>query len=190
MLRRTLRDYLPAYFSIGSGQAANNQRQISPQLDVVVYDHVVFPHLAVNEDDTVVVCCEALYGVIECKASWDRGRVKEHFDGFATVEALRHDNYLHRDSPASYSAVVFDACNPDTGVLSADFGDESRMVGVYSVSGATSWCSPCGSTEFTAQAGNGLALLLKNLLLDSMRKGSKDEGTFEGAYEALASYFQ
>lgn len=189
VLRRTLRDHMPAYFTINSGQAANNQREMSPQLDVIVYDHMVFPNLAVNEDDTVVVCCEALYGVIECKASWNRERVKDHFDRFVAVEAKRHENYLHRDTAASYSAVVFDACQPDVRQLSADFGDESRLVGVYSVNGGTSWCSASGSREFNPQPGNGLALLLRNLLLDAMKKGSKDEGTFSVAHETLVSYF-
>lgn len=189
VLRRTLREHLPAYFTVGTGQTANNKREVSPQLDVLIYDHVVFPHLAVNEDDSVVVCCEALYGTIECKATWDRARIKDHFDRFAAVESERHKNYQARDGAASYLVVVFDPCDLDPSRLSEDFGDESRLVGIYSVSGNRSWRSGLEIRDFAPQDGNGLALLLEDLLLDAMKKGSKDEGTFTIAYDTLRSYF-
>lgn len=189
VLRRTLREHLPAYFTVGTGQTANNRREVSPQLDVLVYDHVVFPHLAVNEDDSVVVCCEALYGAIECKATWDRTRIKDHFDRFAAVESGRHENYRARDGAASYLVVVFDPCALDASSLCDDFGDDSRLVGIYSVSGTTHWRSEFGSRAFADRDGNGLALLLEDLLLDAMKKGSKDEGTFTVAYNTLRSYF-
>ncbi len=187
VLRRTLSEYLPAYFSVGSGQVANSQREVSPQLDVLVYDHIVFPHLAVNEDDSVVLCCEALYGVVECKASWDRARIKEHFDRFVVVESKRHVNFADASQAAAYFVVVFDALGLEAASL-ADFGDDGRLVGIYSISGDRSWCSRSGVREFTEQRGNGLALLLRELLLDCMVKGSKDEGTFVVAHDVVSTY--
>ncbi len=54
VVRRTLREYLPGYFGVASGQIANGKHELSPQLDVIVYDQSAFPHLAVNEDSSVV----------------------------------------------------------------------------------------------------------------------------------------
>src|SRR5207244_2659150 len=61
-LRRLLQDYLPRQFSVGTGQIANVNSMLSPQLDILIYDEVTFPRLAVNEDGSVVICAEALYG--------------------------------------------------------------------------------------------------------------------------------
>ena len=51
VIRRTLREYLPSAFHIGTGQIVNNKNQISPQIDILVYDALSFPRLAVNEDN-------------------------------------------------------------------------------------------------------------------------------------------
>ena len=52
-LRRILRHYLPTALHVGTGQVANNIQEISPQIDILIYDRGTFPHLAVNEDGSV-----------------------------------------------------------------------------------------------------------------------------------------
>lgn len=102
VLRRTLREYLPGYFTIGSGQAVNNMRGVSPQLDVMIYDQNVFPHLAVNEDSSVMVCCESLLAAVECKTNWERPEMERHFRKFGEVESRRHPHFSDLSNAAAY----------------------------------------------------------------------------------------
>ena len=87
VVRRTLTEYMPSNFSVGTGQIANNENEISPQIDVLVHDTNTFPRLAVNEDSSVIVCCESVFGIVECKSQYDHKRVKKHFDSFVSVES-------------------------------------------------------------------------------------------------------
>jgi len=189
VLRRTLREYVPGYFTIGSGQAANNTHGVSPQLDVIVYDQNVFPHLAVNEDSSVLVCCESLLSAVECKAAWAHDeRLEKHFRKFAEVESKRHSNYSDPSNAAAYFVVVFDPVELVPESLSA-FEDDSRAIGMYTVEGNKSWYSPQGQKGFSERQGNALALLLQDVLFDCMSKGQKDLGTFGLAHEVVLTYF-
>jgi hypothetical protein len=187
VVRRTLREYLPGHFRVASGQIASSTHQLSPQLDVMVYDCNAFPHLTVNEDSSVVVCCEALYGTVECKTTWDRERFQEHFQRFAAVESQRGEEYAGTYNAAAYYALVFDNANIGVDLLDG-LGDDGRFVGVYTVAGRTAWSSPPERREFSRREGNALSLLLGDLLADCMEKGQKDEGSFNRAYAALKPY--
>jgi len=187
VVRRTLREHLPGYFAIGSGQAANAAHELTPQIDVLVYDNTVFPHLAVNEDHSVVVCCEALYGVIECKTSWDAARVADHLQRFAGVESQRHAEYADGENAAAYYVVVFDDAGVSSDAL-AQLADATRFVGIYSVAGNRAWLSPARETGFEECAGNALSLLLGDLLCDCLHKGQKDVDALTRAYSTLRQY--
>jgi|SRR6266581_6964993 len=186
ILRRTFRDYLPRYFTVGHGQAVNNKHELSPQLDVMVYDQNVFPHLAVNEDDSVIVCCESLFATVECKASWNGDVVEEHFKKFVQVESKRHSLFAHE--AAAYFVVAFDSVNLLSESLSA-LEDDSRTIGIYSVEGDKSWHSPKEKEGFEECQGNGLEFLLRTLLDECMSRGQKDVGTFGTGHDVLQAYF-
>ena len=187
VVRRTLREYLPGYFCVASGQIANGKHELSPQLDVIVYDQSAFPHLAVNEDSSVVVCCEALYGTVECKTTWDRNRVGDHFKRFAAIESQRSEEYAGTYNAAAYYALVFDDVSLNAEAL-AGLIDKDRFVSVYTVAGGKAWTSGPETADFTERAGNALSLLLGDLLSDCMEKGQKDECSFNRAYAALRPY--
>ncbi len=189
VLRRTLREYVPGYFRIGSGQIANRKHELSPQLDILVYDQTVFPHLAVNEDCSIVICCEALFGAVECKATWDNPGVHDHFSRFTAVESERNENYAGSEDAAAYYVVVFDNVSVKADALGA-FSDAGRYVGIYTVQGNKCWSSPVGEAVFTERTGNSIALLLKDILLDCMKKGQKDVGNLMMAYAALRQYIE
>ncbi len=189
VLRRTLREYVPGYFTIGTGQAVNSEHKIGPQMDVMVYDHNVFPHLAVNEDSSVMVCCESLFATVECKMRWDRKVVAEHFRKFAEVESRRHPRFSDPSNAAAYFVVIFDPLNLDSTEFSS-FEDQSRAIGIYTVEGDRSWHSPQGEKLFASREGNGFALLLKDILFDCMEKGQKDVGDFSRAYDVVQTYFE
>jgi len=187
IVRRMLREYVPGYFAVGSGQIANRAHQLSPQLDVVVYDQTLFPHLAVNEDCSVVICCEALFGAVECKAAWDRSAVQDHFVRFSAVESQRNENYAGATNAAAYYVLVFDDINLNAEALGS-LADAGRFVGAYTVQGNKAWSSAVGQTAYTERTGNALALLLNDILLDCMEKGQKDVGTLTMAYAAVRDY--
>jgi hypothetical protein len=158
-------------------------------MDVMVYDQNVFPHLAVNEDSSVMVCCESLFATVECKMRWDGKGVAEHFRKFAEVESRRHPSFSAPSNAAAYFVVIFDPLNLD----STDFfslEDQSRAIGIYTVEGDRSWHSPQGEKQFALSEGNGFALLLKDILFDCMGKGQKDVGDFSRAYDVVQTYFE
>ena len=184
VLRRTLREYLPGYFRVGTGQIVNRAGIWGPQLDVIVYDQTVFPQLTVNEDGSVVVCAEALYAAVECKRAWDGGAA-EHFRRFCEVESERGGHYARAEDAAAYCVLVFDSMKANAG---SALRDETRHVGVYTVAGNRAWTSPRGGVGFEKRDGNALAALLGDILQDCMEKGQKDVGNFSFAYEALRPY--
>jgi len=187
VVRRTLREYLPGYFGIASGQIANGKHEVSPQLDVMVYDHSAFPHLAVNEDSSVVVCCEALYGTVECKTTWDKTRVEDHLRRFAAIESQRGPEYAGSSNAAAYYVLVFDDDRLNAEAV-ADLTDEGRFVGVYTIAGRKVWSSAPETGQFVERTGNALSLLLGDLLADCMEKGQKDVGSFNVAHATLKPY--
>jgi len=185
VVRRTLREYLPAKFHIGTGQVANNQQEISPQIDVLVYDHGTFPHLAANEDSSVVICCEALSAVIECKSRWDEESVAKHYQRFSVVDSKRHSNFGDPGLAAGYFVLVIDSVTPSLDRLK----DEKRFVGVYSLAGDTAWSSPLHQSDFSEQSGNSLEVFLQHVMYDCMRKNLSELGSLEWTYEAVRKYF-
>jgi len=166
---------------------ANAAQEISPQVDILIYDRTTFPHLAVNEDGSVVICCEPLYATVECKTIWDVGRVTDHFDRLKKVEAGRYAEFFgDRDENSGYFVFVVDRLSsPDLSALE----DADRFVGAYSLRGAKSWRSPFEESDFAPHEGNALEAFLRDILEDSMRKSLVELGTLRNTYEAVSKYF-
>jgi len=166
---------------------ANSVDEISPQIDILIYDSGTFPHLAVNEDGSVVICCEPLYASVECKTQWDKAEVAGHFNKLKDVESKRYAKYFGDPENASgYFVFVLDSlADPDL----ADLREPSRCVGVYSLQAERSWHSPFRALDFTNHSRNALELFLRDVLEDSMRKSLRELGTLEVTYEAVSKYF-
>ncbi|MBI4602631.1 MAG: hypothetical protein HY721_11790 [Planctomycetes bacterium] len=185
VLRRLLKQYLPSYFQIGTGQVANAAGEVSPQIDILLYDGFAFPRLAVNEDSSVIVCQESLVAVVEVKSKWDSKALKRHFKQFRRVDAKR-EGYFEEYGFAGYSVFVVGSL-PGKGKLDA-FNDQRRSIGLYSLDRGRAYWSPHGSSSFEVATGNALELFMKHLLWDCMHKGNVEIGGFEEAYAAVARY--
>ncbi len=186
-LRKLLRQYLPSMFHIGTGQVANNNGEISPQIDILIYDRTTFPHLAVNEDGSVIICCEPLFATVECKTKWANRNILDNFVGLKSVESKRHGTYFgYRDNFSGYFVFVIDKLERP---FLDNFGDPVRFVGVYTLEGKRSWRSPFQTSSFTTHDGNALEFFIKDILEDSMRKSLIELGTLEQTREAVGSYF-
>lgn len=187
VLRRTLKHYLPAQFHVGTGQVANNRQEVSPQVDALIYDGDTFPHLAVNEDSSVVVCCEALFAAVECKSQWDGEDVGKHYRRFVEVEARRHSIFGGPGMAAGYFVFVVDELRSDPNLMALE--EKGRFVGLYSLQGDSSWSSPFENLDFSRRDGNALELFLQDVMHDCMRKGVAEIGSLEYTYEAVRNYF-
>ncbi len=185
VLRNVLRQYIPRTFAIGTGQFVNAEGAFSPQMDVLVYDAAVFPHLSVNEDGSVVVCCESVFAVVESKALWNANDIAQHFERFRQVELMRCGPWA-TSRRAAYFAFLLDA--PDMPSLDT-LEDPSRLVGVYSLSGQRCWHSPLDESRFESQDGNALELFLSHMLQDCMEKGPSEIGTLGESYQIVRRYF-
>lgn len=185
VVRRTLKEYLPAKFHVGTGQVANNQQQISPQVDVLIYDGSTFPHLAVNEDSSVVICCESLLAAVECKSRWDGDVVASHYNRFVQVDAVRDSRFGGPRTAAGYFVFVIDPVSANLTPLQ----DKDRFVGVYSLEGNKTWSSAHERSDFSEQPGNALGWFLQHVMCDCMRKGHLELGSLEWTFDAVRSYF-
>ena len=190
VLRNLLRQYVPTTFSIGTGQFANADGELSPQVDVLVYDAAVFPHLSVNEDGSVVVCGESVFAVAECKAQWDAAEVARHFRRFCSVELKcrgpwETDGEQNRERAAYFAFMLEAPAKPDMTALE----DANRAVAVYGLAGGTCLYSPRGQASFQQSNGNVLELFLSHVLQDCMEKGQSEVGTFEESYQIVRRYF-
>jgi Domain of unknown function (DUF6602) len=184
VIRRTLSDYMPSDFAIGTGQIANNQNEISPQIDILVFDTNTFPRLAVNEDSSVIVCCESVFEIVEIKCQYDQKLVSKHFKKLIEVESKRHGMFGADGMASGYFVLVVDPMNPDL----SKFEDSKRFVGFYSLKGSKSWSSPYKQTKFSAHDGNGLDFFLHHIMSDCMLKGLSELGSLEYTYDTVAKY--
>lgn len=185
VLRRTISDYLPRYFDVGSGQVCNIKQKLSPQLDILIHDRSCFPPLAVNEDGSVIVCAEPTKSVVECKTAWKSTDVENHFKRFAEVQNLRVDYFNNPENIAGYFVFLVDSC-PAT--VPASLNDNTRFVGIYSLSKGKAQRSPVQTDTFEMETGNALEMFLRDLLFDCMKKGQTEPGTFGRSYETVQLY--
>ena len=185
VVRDLLSKYLPRYHNVGTGQVACSNGKLTPQLDVVVYDGNAFPHLAVNEDSSVVICCECLLATVECKIGRpDKSKIKEHYDNFCKVEAQRHKLFQLKELQAGYFVLAYESFSPET----SSFKDADRAIGFYSIKNDKSWLSKYGHEDFQEHSGGVLEQFFQHLLMDCMRKGQLEVGTFDNSYKVVESY--
>jgi len=187
VLRRTLNEYLPGYFSARSGQIANNKGALSPQQDIIVYDSKTFPHLAVNEDSCVVVCCESVIATIECKTSWKQSEIENHFSKTIDVEDEWHHGFSScRFLYAGYFVLFHEPTVPNFD----PFKKGQRSIGFYCLKNNNSWSKPYDSGDFqNPNTANGaLQTFFQDLLKLCMNIGQGGIGNFESAFTALGSY--
>ena len=187
VLRRTLREYLPEDLEVGTGQIASNTGNISPQIDVLIYEAKTFPRLAVNEDSSVVVCCESVFAAVECKASWSKGQILSNFEGFIKVDLERHGYFNQRDLFGGYFALIVDGMRPRS---FSPFEDKRRFVGFYTLKGGKSWRSKYDERCFEKHDGNALEALLSDMMHDCMRKDLKELGTHTLTWQTVRTYAQ
>ena len=184
VIRRTLKEYLPSAFQIGTGQIVNNKNQISPQIDILVYDALTFPRLAVNEDNSVVICSECVHAIVECKSSWDSKAIKDHFTKFAEVDSHRYGLFGVPGMNAGYFVFIIDPIQPDI----KSFQYDNRSIGFYTLKGKKAWASRYQNPYFTEIEGNSLDFFLNDIMYDCMRKGLTELGSLEHTYEAVRQY--
>jgi hypothetical protein len=182
ILRKTLREYLPTQFSVGTGQFASVNGRVSPQLDIIIHDQHTVPRLAANEDGSVVVCCESVIAAIESKTRWDSSTA-DHFARFREVDNERQAAYR---GPASYYVFVVEPFKPDD----SQFLDQARMVAFYSLEEGVVWKSPPQTEEFILEnAKNVIESLFQDVLKDAMCRGGSEVGDLSWTYEAVRQYF-
>lgn len=184
VLRRVLSDYLPGYFSVRPGQIANSEGNLTPQQDIIVYDGNSFPHLAVNEDSSVIVCCESVLATIECKTSWNQKDVEKHYANTVDVEDKWHPNFSCRTLRAGYFVLFHEPTEPKRDF----FKPETRSIGIYCLKNDNSWSSTLYKSAFRKSSSNALQMFFQDLLKLCMDIGQVEVGSFTSAYAALRSY--
>jgi len=184
VLRRMLREYLPGHFSVKPGQIANCSGELSPQQDILVYDGKAFPHLAVNEDSSVIVCCESVVAVVECKTYFKREEVEKHYTDTLDVESKRCGEFQDKDLFSGYFLFFHEPATPQL----TDFKDMDRTIGFYCLQSDQAWSSPFKQEEFRQTQTKVLETFFQDLLMHCMRIGQVELGTFEDAYDVVSRY--
>jgi len=184
VLRRVLDDYLPGYFSVRSGQIANNKGELSPQQDIIVYDGNAFPHLAVNEDSSVIVCCESVLATIECKTYWDQDDIEKHYTRTTEIEDKWHDKFKCRVLKAGYFVLYYEPGNPKLRL----FQNKDRSVGFYCLKNDKSWSKSIEKKVFCKSSNDAMQSFFQDILKLCMDIGPVEVGDFTSSYSAFRSY--
>ncbi len=184
VLRRVLSDYLPGYFSVRPGQIANNKGELSPQQDIIVYDGNAFPHLAVNEDSSVIVCCESVLATIECKTHWDQGDIEKHYTRTTQIEDKWYHQFSCRELFAGYFVLYHEPRTPKLKL----FKKKNRSTGFYCLKNDKSWSKSFESADFRKSSNDALQSFFQDLLKLCMDIGPVEVGDFTSSYSALRSY--
>ena len=191
IIKRALRDYFPHRFSIGTGQTASANGKISPQMDILIYDQTTFPLLALHEDDSVIVCCESVFGCIEIKTKWKHDVVVEHFKRFTEVDRDRHPSFNSQSSEdaASYAVICVEPLKGPHLTWSS-LKQQDRQVLITSLQGNVAWISDWGEGAFRkVKTENPLETVFQHLLGDCMRKKFIQQTGPVETYNAVGRYF-
>ena len=181
VLRRILREYLPGHFSVRPGQVANSAGELSPQQDILVYDGKAFPHLAVNEDSSIIICCESLVAAVECKTYWKQNEVEKHYTDTVNVESKRDEKFQDK---AGYFIFFYESATPQP----AEFTEADRTMGFYCLKDDKSWTSPFKQQGFKSTESNVLQTFFQDLLMHCMRIGQVEIGDFTSAFDVISRY--
>ena len=184
VLRRVLSDYLPGYFSVRAGQIANNAGELSPQQDIIVYDGNAFPHLAVNEDSSVIVCCESVLATVECKTFWNQEDIEKHYIRTTEVADKWHHKFASRRLLAGYFVLYHEPYMPKLAL----FRQTRRSFGIYCLKDNSSWSRPFDIADFHNSVNDSLQTFFQDMLKLCMDIGQVEVGSFTSAYSALQSY--
>lgn len=111
VLHDFLRDHLPPQYGIARGEVATYWGEISPQIDIIIYD--VRAPLLLKGGDSTIVPIESVYAAIELKPLLDRPLLRSAAKGLRRVKAMRAA--LHppsRQHPPVFTAII--ACQSDS----------------------------------------------------------------------------
>lgn len=185
VVRRLLTDYLPRYFAVRSGQVANTNGQLSPQQDIIIYDASAFPPLSVNEDSSVVICCESLYAVVECKTRWRQKDIENHVRNTISIDVGRRKEFSDKEYLPAYF-VIFHTSSKRPKLQ--PFEKHERTIGFYCLTSDKSWIKNFDENTFNECSGRALETFFKQILKHCMRIGQIEVGDFSTAYKTLADY--
>ena len=95
IIKRILRPFLPGEYGISSGQAFDDNGELSKQLDIVLYD-ALHSYIAPFADDFIYFPCESIYGNIEIKSKLNK---KSLFESMLNIQSLK---MLKREAIETY----------------------------------------------------------------------------------------
>jgi len=86
-VKNFLKQHLPAFLGVGSGEIISTDNQVSRQMDVVIYDAEKCP-IIYRQSDVQVFPNEGVYTVIEVKSYLDSEELKKSIDIIASAKKL------------------------------------------------------------------------------------------------------
>jgi hypothetical protein len=92
-VREFLEAFLPARLAVGTGEIAATDGQVSPQVDLIVYDRQETPLLDRSES-SIVVPAEGVYGVVEVSSNLDTAKLREDTEKIRAVKRLPKTAYV------------------------------------------------------------------------------------------------
>lgn len=106
ILRKFLRQYLPASLDVSTGQAVDSKGGVSRQLDVIITDAAKTPILYQGEEIRVVPI-ECVYAAIEVKANLTLREVDSVLENMKSVKQLKKAAYQLERGPITRSVNMF-----------------------------------------------------------------------------------
>lgn len=94
-VREFLQQFLPQKLAVGTGEIVAANGEVSPQIDLIVYDALETPLLDRSES-SVVVPVEGVYGVIEVSSNLTTSKFTEDVNKLRAVKQLPKEAYFRR----------------------------------------------------------------------------------------------
>lgn len=124
IVKKLLRPFLPGAYGISSGQAFDQDGNMSKQLDVVIYD-AIYSYIAPYSDDFVYFPCESVFGNIEVKSKLDKQSLYAAMENIESLKQLKREKvdtfYVNPMKPLKINNITWDiqATNEYFGVIFA-----------------------------------------------------------------------
>ena len=102
-LRNVLSELLPQKYGVSNGHIIDSELNVSKQYDLLITQNIDYKSIAQVKDSTELFFYEAIYGIGECKATWNPTNVKSTINSISDLrdrlyrEPVKNDTILSGD---------------------------------------------------------------------------------------------
>lgn len=113
--RGFLKTHLPTRYAVGRGEIVSHFNDVSPEMDVVIYDPIHCP-LFLKSDSHSIFPTESVYGAINMKSHLDSGELKEAYSNISSFKKQLIKGSFYKSPQSGFKSGMSEVI-PVTGVV-------------------------------------------------------------------------